>query len=370
MGLRKTDEGILDHILDALGFVIDGLINLFRPKWRHTDSQVREAAVGRLTDPRLLTRIAQKDESLSVRGAAVQKLADHALLAAIAQQDESDWVREAAVEKLTDNALLSEIAQKDQSPSVRKAAVRKITDHALLAAIAQTDAHEDVRYAAVCELTDQTVLAEIAKTDPEEDVRKRAMDNLTDQALLAEVALSGKYNGADAVSKLTDQSLIAEVAKRSGNGGTRLAAARMLADQELVQSVYAEIARTDDDRYRSLEAVWKLTDKSVLAELALNSRHPEVRRNAVSQLKDPSALIEVVRSEVERTNTDDWVCVYAAGRITNQALLAEIAWTERSRANKLAEILGRFSRCALCGEWWETEKLDWKHRCGGCSGAS
>ena len=93
MGLRKTDEGILDHILDALGFVIDGLINLFRPKWRHTDSQVREAAVGRLTDPRLLTRIAQKDESLSVRGAAVQKLADHALLAAIAQTDAPEYVR-------------------------------------------------------------------------------------------------------------------------------------------------------------------------------------------------------------------------------------------------------------------------------------
>jgi hypothetical protein len=245
-----------------------GLMNLFRPKWKHSDSDVRQDAVKLITD--------------------------HTLLAEIAQQDDSGYVRCEAVRKLTDQALLAKIAQTDDDSRVRENAVRW----------------------------------------------------------------------------LTDQVQLAEVVKRGRHLLTRMEAASKLADQELVQSMYAEIARTDDDRYMSLEAVWKLTDKSVLAELALNSRHPEVRRNAVSQLKDQSALIEVVRSEIEREDTDDQVCAWAAGRITDKALLAEIAWTERSRADKLVEILDRFSQCAQCGEWCETEKLDWKHRCGGCSGAS
>ena len=50
------------------------LRDLFIPRWRHSDPDVRRKAVGRLRDTKLLEQIAEMDEHQKVREAAAAQL--------------------------------------------------------------------------------------------------------------------------------------------------------------------------------------------------------------------------------------------------------------------------------------------------------
>jgi hypothetical protein len=51
-------------------------LDLFRPKWKHSQPRVRRAAVEKLTDQALLGEIAKTDSDRDVRMAAVKELTD------------------------------------------------------------------------------------------------------------------------------------------------------------------------------------------------------------------------------------------------------------------------------------------------------
>ena len=74
----------------------------FRPKWKHSDPDVRRKAV--------------------------EALADQLELADIAKNDEYSWVRQVAVGRVTNQSLLADIAKSDQNSAVREAAVERMTD--------------------------------------------------------------------------------------------------------------------------------------------------------------------------------------------------------------------------------------------------
>lgn len=194
-----------------------GLMDIFRPKWKHSDSNVRMAAVETLTDQVVLAEIARTDENRKVCEAAFGKLTDQSILAGIARIGwEEDYVRVAAIQKLADQALLAEIAKTDEKWVVREAAVRKMTDQSILAGIARKFLEEDhVRVAAVERLTDQTLLAEIVQKESRKDVCLAAVKRLTDQALLAEIAKTNeKWDVRMAAkNKVTDQTLLAGIAR-------------------------------------------------------------------------------------------------------------------------------------------------------------
>jgi hypothetical protein len=44
-----------------------GLLDMFRPKWKHSDWHIRESAVKNLTDQVLLAKIAVRDKDWHVR---------------------------------------------------------------------------------------------------------------------------------------------------------------------------------------------------------------------------------------------------------------------------------------------------------------
>jgi hypothetical protein len=114
-----------------------------------------------------------------------------------------------------------------------------------------------------------------------------------------------------------------------------------------------------------------LTDQSVLAEVAQNDPDGFIRLRASQKLHrdNKTALLEVVRSEIERADTNDQVVAYTSFHVAKQQLEG-IAWSENSKADKLAAIMNRFSICALCRDAVENHYLDDKGRCGSCSGAS
>ncbi|HEX8952187.1 MAG TPA: hypothetical protein VF945_10110, partial [Polyangia bacterium] len=78
-----------------------GFSDLFKPKWKHSNPEVRAEAVRALGD----------DEA--------------ALLATIAKSDADARVRRIAVKRIVDADVLSEVAARDPDESLRKAAIEK-----------------------------------------------------------------------------------------------------------------------------------------------------------------------------------------------------------------------------------------------------
>jgi hypothetical protein len=297
-----------------------GIVDLFKPKWKHSDREKRERAVEELTDQTLLTEIAKNDEDARVRTAAVNNpnLTDQILLAEIVKDSVGSDVREAAVEKLADQSLLAGIAKNDEDARVRRAAVNnpRLSDQTLLAEIARTSAAGDVRQAAVERLTDQTLLCKIAEDDKDGRVRAAAVKN----------------------SNLTDQILFARIAKYGRDGDLRKAAVERLASQE--QQLLADVAMTDPYEGAAKAALAAIVDQALVADVAVNMRQSKnVTGRAVEMLTEPRMLARVVR-EAE----DSSLIGRAVQKIHDEALLLELLteeWSEASRPMIVAK--GSFS---------------------------
>jgi HEAT repeat protein len=140
------------------------LVDLFGPRWRHGEWQIRRAAVARLDDPSLLAGIALGDPAPDVCLAAVAGLSDPSSLLRIATMDRSDprspdlaawhserwWpVRAAAIAKLADRVqaqvLLLRIAREDASPKAREAAAGLLEDPLVAKSVAEEIARDRIR---------------------------------------------------------------------------------------------------------------------------------------------------------------------------------------------------------------------------------
>src|ERR1039457_6006981 len=86
--------------------------DLLRPKWKHSDWRMRQAAAKELTDQALLAEIARNDQDVDVRKVAVERLTDQVVLAEIIRNDSFSEVRQAGVKRLTDQSLLTHIDRK------------------------------------------------------------------------------------------------------------------------------------------------------------------------------------------------------------------------------------------------------------------
>lgn len=133
--------------------------------------------------------VAQSDESGSVREAAVAKLVDQDILSRIAQTDAVAAVRLRAVQNLRNPDVLAAIAKQDEDAAVRRAALCGVDDQDILTEIARADADVENRISAVQRLEDETVLGEIALVEQETAVRDAALEKLPAPAKKALLAL-------------------------------------------------------------------------------------------------------------------------------------------------------------------------------------
>jgi hypothetical protein len=80
--------------------VVMGLKDLVVPKWKHSKTEIRLAALDSLNDdPALLAEIAQTDSAPEVRIAALQKISDEAVLTAIIDSEQNEQIRQTAFKK-------------------------------------------------------------------------------------------------------------------------------------------------------------------------------------------------------------------------------------------------------------------------------
>jgi len=76
-----------------------GLLDLFRPKWKHSNPEVRKLAIEKINDRQLLAQIAVIDTDGEVRKAAISKIEDQNTLIQIAKNASDEDVRVAAAER-------------------------------------------------------------------------------------------------------------------------------------------------------------------------------------------------------------------------------------------------------------------------------
>ena len=350
------------------------LIDLIRPRWKHSDYAVRFNAVARLTDQATLAEVAKNDNEPELRMNAAQKLTDQAMAQAIYVEvatTAKQHQRTRAISLLTDQSTLVKVARNDSAPELRLAAAQKLTDQAMAQAIyteiVKTDlAHwkgdycvmRDVQRSAIEKLTDQAVLAEVAQSDP--SLREAAAERLTDrvlaQSFLAQIVKAASNNKGSAhwipsagvsygptLAKITDQAILADVAKNAVDEDLRLAAAERITDRALAQSVYAQIAMTATVRSteKNVCMLANITEQVILADIAKNTMSFDVSLLACARITDQAVLVDIAKCPGSRSAS-----LAAAERVTSQILLADIVKNAVDHSVRVAAVK-RITKSAL-----------------------
>jgi hypothetical protein len=208
-----------------------GFLDLFRPKWKHSDPSVRLEAVKGFTTE------------------------DAAQLAQVVRQDRDPRVRRVALKKIDDPELLGELAVRDPDESLRRDAAEKASELLLDAALGEDD--EARCLTAVGLLSGQRALAEVACRAAFETVQRQALERLTDD----------KWR--------------ADVARRSSDAKLRLAAAEQIRDLEILR----ELAVSDAVKEIALLALGQLKDAAQLEYVVKRAKVKAVRAAAKERLE-------------------------------------------------------------------------------------
>lgn len=213
-----------------------GFTDIFKPKYKHSDWEVRLSAVIELTDESKLIDIARNDPSRDVRGVAAKKIKEQEILKEIIETDEIPYVQFCAftqienrgeyIKKIKNQYLLSHIAQYDEDESIALEAINLLSDNKELDSIAKQTAcssYHNINRAmeATKKITNQEVLKDIISYKfTDNKVRCEAAKNVTDETLLKFIVLHSEY-GVDArlvaIEKITDKEVLDRILK-SENG--------------------------------------------------------------------------------------------------------------------------------------------------------
>ena len=209
-----------------------GFLDLFRPKWKHSDPAVRIEAVKEFTaedDASLLAQVVRQDSDARVRRTALKKIADPGLLDELAQRDPDESLRKDAADKAVE--LLVSAALQDGDEARALTAVGRISAQRTLADIAVRSSLESVRSAALRQISDDRCRAEVVRRGTGDSaLRTRALAAITDTDILRDLACSDavKEVVVMAVGKLTERETLEAVLRKAKSKAARSAAQEKL----------------------------------------------------------------------------------------------------------------------------------------------
>jgi hypothetical protein len=147
-----------------------------------------------------------------------------------------------------------------------------------------------------------------------------AQDAKNIEKLSADCSKKGDTKTCDklyaAVRRVTDRALLAKIAVESTDPVARRTAVVMIEDQ----AVLASIARNERDAEVRKTAIERLSDQAVLTKIAHDDADVTARRAAVGKLTDQAGLIKIAQDDADAT-----VRGAALDKVTDQAVLARIA---------------------------------------------
>ncbi len=227
------------------------LVDYFRPKWKHSDAEVRASAVRQLgtEEVDILHSIARHDSDAAVRRIAIKKISDPAILLEVAQNDPDESLRQIAAE--TANTLLLNTAVAEHDAQASRVALDQLSDPKALGDVAKTASLEPIRRAAVLRLTDARALADVAKNAADPTIRLDALRKVTDLSVLRSVALNDSHKevALTAVENIAARDALEMIAKKS-----KIKAVRVQAQRKLI-SLKDEEARPTVDKLQHAQRV-------------------------------------------------------------------------------------------------------------------
>lgn len=213
---------------------------------------------------------------------------------------------------------LGELAASARTASLRRAAVGGIKDQTRLSRIARGDPDKAARLAAVENLAEARVLASIAEREVEDRVAYAAIERLEDQRLLQDLAKNERLPVARrrvAIESIVDQPFLVSFIEGENDAELERAAIGQLSDGAVLERIVRD--RRGYDIHARLAATKRITDQALLAELATRDR--DVGHAAAERLNDQAVLARLAFSD------DVVMRMIALDNLTAEALLTKVA---------------------------------------------
>lgn len=162
--------------------------SIFKPKWQHSDPQVRKQAIQQLRpeEGAVLLQVAREDVDSAVRQAALKRIANLDVLWGFAQSDRDEAVREFARARFLRLLGGEEVGLDDLA--ARTARLQSITDIKLIEHLARNAVERTLRLAAQQRVDRDTLLGDVALNDPDAELRAMAAARVTQKSTLERIA--------------------------------------------------------------------------------------------------------------------------------------------------------------------------------------
>ncbi len=109
-----------------------GFMNLFRPKWRHSNPDVRKDSISDIKNPGVLAEIIVSDGEWFIRHEALAALRDlqpdSSHYQRLVRESTDEEIRRKVVKVMTDESELERVAKEDQYLYVRDAAEHRLNE--------------------------------------------------------------------------------------------------------------------------------------------------------------------------------------------------------------------------------------------------
>jgi len=208
------------------------LLDRLLPAWRHSDPEVRAAAVRELGQDSLhvLASVARSDRDVRVRRIAVNKIDDPDLLLEIGRTDPDEDLRSLATARAEDLFVERAIARQPPEDCLRALGGLSRPSHRVT--VATRAFHPSVRRAALSSLSEEGSLAEVARRGDDPQIGLEALERITDVTLLHRIAAGDAPSevALAALARLTDPDQLQAISEdHRAQKGVRKRARAMLA---------------------------------------------------------------------------------------------------------------------------------------------
>ncbi|WP_069472831.1 DUF349 domain-containing protein [Candidatus Marithrix sp. Canyon 246] len=158
------------------------LSNFIKPKWQHSNPNIRRSVIDGLDDTAILHEIAQNDTAAEVRQAALKKINDLNILDTIVHNDNDKNVQAVAQQRIK-QLLCTQFLSLEQ----RIAWINKTNDAEQIAEVATKAEEVELRLAAIAKLEREGLLGDIVINDSVSEVRLTVLEKLTQKSTLERV---------------------------------------------------------------------------------------------------------------------------------------------------------------------------------------
>jgi hypothetical protein len=263
--------------------------NLFAPRWKHKNPQVRKQALlvldkSRQDSQAILLEVAKTDPELFIRRFAIKRLTDIDALQALRQTAPRDEIYQEATWRLCRLLSAEEGEASDEQIKVR---LDQYAEAGILEYVAKHGSTTELQKYALDKIDNENVVVEVVTGSEREDIRQYALDKLNSVNALKRVIKSLKRK---------DKQLVAQAQEKLDQLNTAQAHRDALANQ------YRQIG----EDFLSLVALCKLSNEWVKYEARLRSLHEQwrglgvqldtqvnlQRREQVQQIEQAYALFE------------------------------------------------------------------------------